>query len=640
MLYNLGQIGNNLAMNQTIFPSHKGVVVHCEDKKVIAAVDCNGQKKLKSFHCKNKIVFWHFPFARGVQFFFCGIVGLLQALLMTNDLCGAIVVKKDKDELHAHYRKKLIFLGVAVVFGIVLSAVLLGFVPGRLGWLLVGADGNGFLRNLLIFVFKIAMLYGIFLLLRIFPAVNEFFAFNRAGELELRKIFDKMWKARQMKKLEKEVGAKKAAVRKNVDGKNLKTNSKVLKKDEKNGKNFAKNQKNSAKNEKKCKFLQFESINFLNFFVFVLFLDYLVVTLWGANYGFWFNLGLKLAVFLACMSIGYEVARVLANCRWLRWLAWLTGCLVFAKPTRTHTETVAVALTEINLLCTQKGREFMQDENNRAFSVVYAEVKNRLASAGVTDKSDADWLIATVLEKNRAEMKLVASVTEKQYDDIMKAVERRAKGESLDNIFGWTEFYGLEFDVNKKVLTPRMETELLVEQVLKNVKNYKKCTILDVGTGSGAIAIALAKNCEAAVTAVDVSKAALVTAQANAKKLGANVEFLHSNLFEGLKRKRKFDIIVSNPPYIPSSEIETLDKNVRECDPLLALDGGEDGLDFYREISAKAGARLNGGGMLFYEVGKGQAPAVKKIMKECGFEDIKIFKDYNNIERIVCGKFK
>ena len=242
-----------------------------------------------------------------------------------------------------------------------------------------------------------------------------------------------------------------------------------------------------------------------------------------------------------------------------------------------------------------------------------------------------------MLGKNRAEVKLVSAVSDKQYADIIRATDRRAKGESVDNIFGFTEFYGLTFDVNKKVLTPRMETELLVEQVIKAAEKYKKCTILDVGTGSGAIAISVAKNCDAHVTAVDISTQALATAETNAKKNGVKVEFVHSNLFDNLKRKRKFDIIVSNPPYIPSAEIEKLDKNVRECDPILALDGGEDGLDFYRSIITQAPDRLNSKGQIFFEVGKGQASSVKKLLKENGFEQIRTIKDYNKIERIVSG---
>ena len=266
--------------------------------------------------------------------------------------------------------------------------------------------------------------------------------------------------------------------------------------------------------------------------------------------------------------------------------------------------------------------------------------KNRLQNAGINEKSDADWIIATVLDKNRAEIKLLSFITDKQYQDIIKATERRAKGESIDNIFGFTEFYGLRFDVNKKVLTPRMETEILVETVLKVAKPNEKTKILDLGTGSGAIAVALAKNCDASITALDISKSALAIAESNAKKNGVEIEFLHSNLFDNLKRKRKFDIIVSNPPYIPTQEIEKLDRNVRDFDPHIALDGGEDGLDFYRKIVEQSVFRLSDGGYIFFEVGKGQAKSVKQFLKDAQFEEIKIVKDYSKIERVVYGKRK
>lgn len=388
---------------------------------------------------------------------------------------------------------------------------------------------------------------------------------------------------------------------------------------------------NSALCKKRLKKDDANVPNFLNYLVFVVLLDTIVVTLCGMNFGFLLNFLVQIFIAALCISVGYEIL----DCHIFSFLKYVTLFLVCSKPTRTHLETVEVALYEMNSL--QKGREFMSDENKKSFAVVYSEVKNKLASAGITDKSDAEWIIATVLGKNRAEVKLVASVSDKQYADIMRAAERRAKGESVDNIFGFTEFYGLTFDVNKKVLTPRMETELLVEQVLKVQKQYKKCTILDVGTGSGAIAISVAKNCDAQVTAVDVSTQALAVAESNAKKNGVKVEFVHSNLFDNLKRKRKFDIIVSNPPYIPSTEIEKLDKNVRECDPILALDGGEDGLDFYRSIISKARDRLNAKGQIFFEVGKGQAASVRRLLRENGFEQIRTTKDYNKIERIVSG---
>ena len=491
-----------------------------------------------------------------------------------------------------------------IVLAGVFSAVVIGLLPGKLGYLIVDYSGQEFLRNLVICAIKLALFFAFLFSLRFFACVSECMRFNKASMIALRL---------------------------------QKSDSKVISK-RKSGQNLKKLDHFATKKTKNDAILP----NFLEYLVFVFVLDFIVVTLWGASYGFVFNFLLNVAVLILCSGVGFEILWVIENSKLKKIdiLQFVIGFLVFLKPSTTHVETVGVALTEINLLCTQKEREFMDDENKKAFSIVYSQVKNKLANAGVTDKSDADWIIATVLGKNRAEIKLLSFVTDKQYEDIMKATERRANGESVDNIFGFTEFYGLTFDVNKKVLTPRMETEILVEQVLKAEKNFKNPTILDLGTGSGAIAISIAKNCDATVTAIDVSKMALTTAEANAKKNDVKIEFLHSNLFDGLKRKRKFDIIVSNPPYIPTKEIEKLDKNVRECDPVLALDGGEDGLDFYREIISKAPDRLNNGGLLFFEVGKGQAQDVKKLLKENGFEEIKIIKDYNKIERVICGKRK
>lgn len=583
-------------MEKIIFTVSNGVVVHCEDKKVVSTIDGNGQKHLKSFREKNKILFWHLPFVRGMQYFFCGIWGFIKALCISLDVGTK---KKNKQ----NWIEILTYV-CTIVLAIVFSAVVIGLLPGKLGYLIVDYSGQEFLRNLVICAIKLTLFFAFLFSLRFSACVSECMRFNKASMIALRlqksdlKVISKRKKCQNLKKLD----------------------------------HFA------------TKRTQNDAIlpNFLEYLVFVFVLDFIVVTLWGVSYGFVFNFLLNVAVLILCSGVGFEILWVIENSKLKKIdiLQFIIGFLVFLKPSTTHVETIGVALTEINLLCTQKEREFMDDENRKAFSIVYSQVKNKLANAGVTDKSDADWIIATVLGKNRAEIKLLSFVTDKQYEDIMKATERRANGESVDNIFGFTEFYGLTFDVNKKVLTPRMETEILVEQVLKAERNFKNPTILDLGTGSGAIAISIAKNCDATVTAIDVSKMALATAEANAKKNDVKIEFLHSNLFDGLKRKRKFDIIVSNPPYIPTKEIEKLDKNVRECDPVLALDGGEDGLDFYREIISKAPDRLNNGGLLFFEVGKGQAQDVKKLLKESGFEEIKIIKDYNKIERVICGKRK
>lgn len=570
-------------MDKFVFATGSGVVVQSGDKKVVSATDCSGQKRLISLQEKNKIIFWHFPFVRGLQYFFCGIFAQIQAFFNVYDLCGKQKVKES--ELKIFYTKKVIAIALSLLLGVLFAALVLGYVCGQLGLLIVDFKHNQYLRNFVILCFKL-LFFALFLLcLRAFPSFCEFLKFYRAGAVAM--VF-------------------------------------------------------SDTNKAEGKFCPPNPLNFLNYVVFVFVLAQSVITLVGADFGFAFNLLFHLCIFLVAAGVGFEFLNLLCLCKakWVRCLVYPTAILLQLKPSRTHIETASIAFMELGMQKTQKGREFMTLDTH-AFAVVYNEVKNKLAAAGINEKSETDWLIATVLGKNRAEIKLVASITEKQYQDIQKATARRAKGESLDNIFGFTEFYGLRFDVNKKVLTPRMETELLVEQVLKIAKNISQPKILDLGTGSGAIAVAVAKNNPyAVVTAVDVSKSALEIAGNNAKKNDVKIEFLHTNCFEGLKRKRKFDIIVSNPPYIATEDIKTLDKNVRECDPILALDGGQDGLDFYRKIIPNATKRLFSGGTILFEVGKGQAAAVRKILRENGFEEIKTIKDYNKIERIVCGKFK
>lgn len=548
-------------------------------------INCAGEKKLLSEKPKNMIIFWDFPFFRGVQYFFCGLVALFRGLIWSDTVCKEKIKKGITDKVADNLKisKTSVITLVLTVLSVIFAGVVLGYLPGRLGYWIIGANGSALLRNFIIAFFKVILLALFLLLLKVFPFMQEFYRFNRACDLV--KIYGENSKGKQKKGL--------------------------------------------------C-----DPLNFLNYLIFVFFLDFIVVTLVGAGTGYIYNFLINLAIFLVCIMVCYEILWLIdiskLNC--LKSMCFVTAFFVTAKPSTTHLETVLTAQTEINLLSSQKDRSFMNDENKKAFSVVYTEVRNKLQSARITDKSDADWIIATVLGKNRAEVKLVQYISDKDYKEIIKATNRRANGESVDNIFGFTEFYGLRFDVNKKVLTPRMETEILVEEVLKNIGN--KTRILDLGTGSGAIAIAIAKHSDASVTAVDISKSALLTAQANAKKHDVKVEFIQSNLFENLKKRKKFDIIVSNPPYIRTMDIAKLDVNVKEYDPLLALDGGEDGLEFYRKICSDARNYLQKGGKIFFEIGKGQAKDVKKIMRDNGFKEIKTIKDYNKIERVLSGKYE
>ena len=217
-------------------------------------------------------------------------------------------------------------------------------------------------------------------------------------------------------------------------------------------------------------------------------------------------------------------------------------------------------------------------------------------------------------------------------------IEQRASHIPLQHILGKTWFYGYEYMVNRDVLIPRQDTEILVGEVIKVTRSgdYN----LDMCTGSGCIGITLAKKFpECKVLGVDVSEKALNVAQSNKHNLEAeNIDFMRSDLFEELNHDITFNTIVSNPPYIPTKVIEGLQEEVRLHDPMLALDGMEDGLMFYRKITTQAGDFLKNDGYLCYEIGAEQAADVSDIMKQAGFKDITVVKDLAGLDRVVMGR--
>lgn len=222
-------------------------------------------------------------------------------------------------------------------------------------------------------------------------------------------------------------------------------------------------------------------------------------------------------------------------------------------------------------------------------------------------------------------------------------VMRRAQREPLQHIIGSTSFCGLELLVNKHVLVPRPETELLAElgwQFLSTI-NSQPPTCLDFGTGSGCIAIAIAAKCPTArIVALDVSTDAIEVAKQNAasNRVSDRIEFRCEDGFATLNGNDKFDLIVSNPPYIVSEEIATLDPEVREFDPRGALDGGADGLDFYRRLATEAGAFLKPGGKIMIEFGDGQSEAISKIFSAKQWTVEAVHQDYTKRERMLTAK--
>ena len=229
---------------------------------------------------------------------------------------------------------------------------------------------------------------------------------------------------------------------------------------------------------------------------------------------------------------------------------------------------------------------------------------------------------------------------------INRLVKRRAAGEPLQYIIGHVDFLGLEIRVGKGVLIPRPETELLVEEAIKIVKRNAlslkssekhPSAFLDLCTGSGCIALVLAREFpDAKVYATDVSAKAVKCAMGNAEhNTIGNVTFLKGSLFTPVEEHMPFDLITANPPYISTSDISGLQREVREWEPLRALDGGEDGLDFYRKILAKAAGYLKEGGWIFFELGFGQSEAVTETAADAGFKNIELIKDFAGINRVL-----
>lgn len=219
-------------------------------------------------------------------------------------------------------------------------------------------------------------------------------------------------------------------------------------------------------------------------------------------------------------------------------------------------------------------------------------------------------------------------------------IEERRKRIPLQHLTKEQEFMGLSFYVNGDVLIPRQDTELLAETALKRLKPDMR--VLDLCTGSGCVLLSLLKLCgQDGVTGVgtDISCKALHTAKENASRLHVPAEFLCGDLFESIAVGEKFDIIVSNPPYIPTRLIGGLQDEVRLYDPYIALDGGEDGLDFYRRIVKESVWYIEKGGVLMFEIGCDQAEAVGSLMEEAGYGKIEVKKDFAGLDRVVAGMY-
>ena len=347
----------------------------------------------------------------------------------------------------------------------------------------------------------------------------------------------------------------------------------------------------------------------------------------------------KLLLLPVVAGVSYEILRLLAKTKSKFFLIFKFPGLLLQRLTTREPEDgmIECAITAFETVLAMDADERIPE---RAFatagkmSKILAGVKKRFASQGI-DEEEAEWIFALQLNIPKSavasEEKLLKT---KQVKSIFKIVDERLTGRPLWYIVGDTDFCGYKINVDERVLIPRPETEELAMMVVNAVEDGQ--SVLDLCTGSGAIAIAIKKETEkrglsVKTTAVDISADALAVAKENAEQNEAEITFVQSDLFKRLRGR--FDIIVSNPPYIPTAVVDTLQREVKNFEPRLALDGGADGLDIYRRIAEDAMRYLNRNGVLIMEVGEGEAQKVAKMFPVGVYS--MIVKDFNGVDRYV-----
>ncbi len=379
------------------------------------------------------------------------------------------------------------------------------------------------------------------------------------------------------------------------------------------------------------------------FMFFVMFVSILVYSVFGAIFPVLNeNVGLKMLSRIVLLpliaGLSYELLKLLAKTDSplvlpLKAPGLLLQMLTTKEPDEQMMEVAIAAFDKVLKMDEDPNEPVCKFVCPEKVSVVTENLKKKFRSSSV-DETDAEWIVSIVTGIKRSELGGDSRVKSSHIDKIDELAAERIKGKPLSYVLGNADFYGYEIKVDERVLIPRPETEELVSEVLKVVKNTDK--VLDLCTGSGAIALVINKKSGASVTATDISEAALEVAKENFKQFDAAVETRLIDLYGDLSEK--FDIIVSNPPYIKTEEIDTLDKEVKDYEPRIALDGGEDGLDFYRRICEGAKQRLNEHGKLFLEAGYGEAEEIKKML-ENDF-NVEIIKDISGIDRIIKAELK
>lgn len=347
----------------------------------------------------------------------------------------------------------------------------------------------------------------------------------------------------------------------------------------------------------------------------------------------------KLLLLPVVAGVSYEILRLLSKTKNKFFLIFKAPGLLLQRLTTREPEDgmIECAITAFETVLKMDADPTIPERvfaTSGKMSALLKNTKKRFAASGV-DEEDAEWIFALTLDMPKSAVATEERILKvAQVKEILRIADERLTGRPLWYIVGDADFCGYKIKVDERVLIPRPETEELAVMAANALEDGQ--SVLDLCTGSGAIAVAVYKEtqrrgCNIKMTAVDISAEALELAKENAEANEADILFVQSDLFTRLRGR--FDLIISNPPYIPSADIETLQTEVKDYEPRLALDGGTDGLDIYRRIAAEAAKYLNRGGMLMMEVGEGEAEKVVRLFKNSAYS--MIVKDFNGVDRYV-----
>ena len=589
----------------------QGVMMRSKCGMATVVRDDNGelQTEAKRITPPEKRKKWlRFPFVRGVVSFVSSLVLGMKSLLRSSE----VAVSDDEEPskftkwIAEHWKISVgeIVTTIATVLGVALAVVLFMFLPNYFAALIseaapaVGGAGSIW-YNLLegAFRFAIFLLYILFTLL--FASLRETYRYH---------------------------GAEHKTINCYEYGDEL----------------TVENVKKASRLHDRCGTTFIFLVLVISIFVFALANWLLALTgLTGISWvDFLISFLVKIALLPVVAAISYEILRLLSRTDSVLVLPLKApGYLLQMLTTKEPDE----KMIECAVLAFKKAKEMDDDPDSpektfateTKLSSLLEMMKKSFAEKDI-DASDAEWIASLELDIPRSALSSERVVTRKECKKILDVFEQRMTGRPLWYVYGNAEFYGYTFKVDERVLIPRPETELLVRQALASLKNGD--SMLDLCTGCGAIAVAVAceaaKDRNVAVTATDISEGALEVARENARLNKANVAFVKADLFEGVRGR--FNLITANPPYVRSAEISSLPRDVREFEPSIALDGGVDGLDYYRRIAAKINRYIVRGGMCILECGEGQAQEIIRIFRtvaRCDFA--MVVRDLAGVERIV-----